>query len=143
MTTQEQFQQFAADGHTLVPVVREVLSDLDTPLSVYLKLAALDRFEQVGVRAVGELQVHRQRRVEVRGDLAHERTQPLARRGEQGVGISGWRRGRSGVLRGGRGHAGLPWTTGRRGRQWRQATIANRRRQGRTAGGSRDAWAAL
>ena len=39
MTTQEQFQQFAADGHTLVPVVREVLSDLDTPLSVYLKLA--------------------------------------------------------------------------------------------------------
>ena len=28
-----------ADGHTLVPVVREVLSDLDTPLSVYLKLA--------------------------------------------------------------------------------------------------------
>ena len=40
----QQFQQFAADGHTpgaynLVPVVREVLSDLDTPLSVYLKLA--------------------------------------------------------------------------------------------------------
>ena len=33
----EQFQQHAADGHTLVPVVREVLSDLDTPLSVYLK----------------------------------------------------------------------------------------------------------
>lgn len=28
-----------ADTHTLVPVVREVLSDLDTPLSVYLKLA--------------------------------------------------------------------------------------------------------
>jgi anthranilate synthase component 1 len=33
------FRQHAADGHTLVPVVREVLSDLDTPLSVYLKLA--------------------------------------------------------------------------------------------------------
>jgi len=33
------FQQHAADGHTLIPVVREVLSDLDTPLSVYLKLA--------------------------------------------------------------------------------------------------------
>ncbi len=28
-----------ADGYTLVPVVREVMSDLDTPLSVYLKLA--------------------------------------------------------------------------------------------------------
>lgn len=37
--THEQFQQYAADGHTLIPVVREVLSDLDTPLSVYLKLA--------------------------------------------------------------------------------------------------------
>ena len=37
--TQTQFQQLAADGHTLIPVVREVLSDLDTPLSVYLKLA--------------------------------------------------------------------------------------------------------
>ncbi len=37
--TAEQFQQQAADGHTRIPVVREVLSDLDTPLSVYLKLA--------------------------------------------------------------------------------------------------------
>lgn len=36
---QPQFAQLAAEGHTLVPVVREVLSDLDTPLSVYLKLA--------------------------------------------------------------------------------------------------------
>ncbi|QDA57032.1 anthranilate synthase component I [Thermomonas aquatica] len=39
MTTPAQFAQHAADGFTLVPVVREVLSDLDTPLSVYLKLA--------------------------------------------------------------------------------------------------------
>ena len=36
---QDTFQQHAADGHTLIPVVREVLSDLDTPLSVYLKFA--------------------------------------------------------------------------------------------------------
>lgn len=35
----EQFQQYAAEGSTRIPVVREVLSDLDTPLSVYLKLA--------------------------------------------------------------------------------------------------------
>ena len=35
----ERFNQHAAAGHTLIPVVREVLSDLDTPLSVYLKLA--------------------------------------------------------------------------------------------------------
>ncbi|GAA4999931.1 anthranilate synthase component I [Pseudoluteimonas lycopersici] len=39
MTTPAQFQTYAADGFNLVPVVREVLSDLDTPLSVYLKLA--------------------------------------------------------------------------------------------------------
>lgn len=54
MISLEQFQQYAASSHTpgpdksgahnpgsynRVPVVREVLSDLDTPLSVYLKLA--------------------------------------------------------------------------------------------------------
>ncbi len=39
MLSHAQFQRYAADGFTLVPVVREVLSDLDTPLSVYLKLA--------------------------------------------------------------------------------------------------------
>ncbi len=39
MITEAEFRQLAADGHTLIPVVREVLSDLDTPLSVYLKLA--------------------------------------------------------------------------------------------------------
>ena len=39
MITQAQFQQQAAEGHNRIPVVREVLSDLDTPLSVYLKLA--------------------------------------------------------------------------------------------------------
>ena len=39
MINREQFDHFAAQGHTRIPVVREVLSDLDTPLSVYLKLA--------------------------------------------------------------------------------------------------------
>ena len=44
MISPEQFLQYADDSrdaglHTRVPVVREVLSDLDTPLSVYLKLA--------------------------------------------------------------------------------------------------------
>ena len=39
MISLEQFQRYAAEGHTRIPVVREVLSDLDTPLSVYLKLA--------------------------------------------------------------------------------------------------------
>ncbi|MEN1958787.1 anthranilate synthase component I [Luteimonas sp. MJ246] len=37
--TPDQFHQHAAAGHTRIPVLREVLSDLDTPLSVYLKLA--------------------------------------------------------------------------------------------------------
>ena len=37
--SQQAFQAYAAEGHTRIPVVREVLSDLDTPLSVYLKLA--------------------------------------------------------------------------------------------------------
>ncbi len=35
----EQFAAYAAQGFNRIPVVREVLSDLDTPLSVYLKLA--------------------------------------------------------------------------------------------------------
>jgi len=39
LITLEQFNQQAAKGHTRIPVVREILSDLDTPLSVYLKLA--------------------------------------------------------------------------------------------------------
>ncbi|MDZ4348062.1 MAG: anthranilate synthase component I [Xanthomonadaceae bacterium] len=39
MTDAATFARYAAEGHTRIPVVREVLSDLDTPLSVYLKLA--------------------------------------------------------------------------------------------------------
>ena len=39
MITQEEFDAQARAGHTRIPLVREVLSDLDTPLSVYLKLA--------------------------------------------------------------------------------------------------------
>ena len=35
----EQFYAFAQQGYNRVPVVREVLADLDTPLSSYLKLA--------------------------------------------------------------------------------------------------------
>ncbi len=39
MISAQDFRQLAAAGHNRIPVVREVLSDLDTPLSVYLKLA--------------------------------------------------------------------------------------------------------
>ena len=37
--TPEDFSSLASDGCNRIPVVREVLADLDTPLSVYLKLA--------------------------------------------------------------------------------------------------------
>ena len=35
----EQFEQLSAQGYSRIPVMREVLADLDTPLSTYLKLA--------------------------------------------------------------------------------------------------------
>lgn len=37
--TPEEFSKYANQDYTLVPLVREVLADLDTPLSTYLKLA--------------------------------------------------------------------------------------------------------
>jgi len=37
--TEQEFQALAAEGYTAVPIMREVLADLDTPLSTYLKLA--------------------------------------------------------------------------------------------------------
>ncbi len=36
---EEQFQHYAQQGYNRIPVCREVLADLDTPLSAYLKLA--------------------------------------------------------------------------------------------------------
>ncbi|HFD80962.1 MAG TPA: anthranilate synthase component I [Gammaproteobacteria bacterium] len=38
--TPEQFSQLADQGYNRIPVSREVLADLDTPLSTYLKLAS-------------------------------------------------------------------------------------------------------
>ena len=38
--TPSQFDELAAQGYNRIPVIREVLADLDTPLSTYLKLAA-------------------------------------------------------------------------------------------------------
>ena len=37
--TEQEFKQLAAQGYNRVPVVLETFADLDTPLSVYLKLA--------------------------------------------------------------------------------------------------------
>ncbi len=38
--TPQRFRDLAEQGYNRIPIVREVLADLDTPLSVYLKLAA-------------------------------------------------------------------------------------------------------
>src|SRR5690606_24209608 len=93
-------------------------------------LAALDGFEQAGVRAVGELQVDRQRRVEVGEDLAHDR--------DAGMAFSG---GASEFVL--RGHAAFPRGSGGQGlRQW-QATIASLRRSPGNAGMRTRPWAAL
>lgn len=39
MLNKQQFKQFADAGFNRIPLVREILADLETPLSVYLKLA--------------------------------------------------------------------------------------------------------
>ena len=39
MISKAEFDALAAEGYTRIPVVREVFSDLDLPLSVSLKLA--------------------------------------------------------------------------------------------------------
>ncbi len=39
---QSEFDQYADQGYNRIPLMREVLADLDTPLSVYLKLARDD-----------------------------------------------------------------------------------------------------
>jgi len=41
MMRPEQFEQLCAEGYNRIPLMREVLADLDTPLSVYLKLVHL------------------------------------------------------------------------------------------------------
>ena len=37
--TEDQFQKLAESGYNRIPVVREILADTETPLSIYLKLA--------------------------------------------------------------------------------------------------------
>lgn len=38
--TQQQFEKLVAEGHHRIPVVRQIMADLDTPVSTYLKIAA-------------------------------------------------------------------------------------------------------
>ena len=37
--TEEQFQKLAESGYNRIPIVREILADTETPLSIYLKLS--------------------------------------------------------------------------------------------------------
>ena len=48
--TPEAFDALAKEGYNRIPVVCEVLADLDTPLSVYLKLAERPFLLSVRVR---------------------------------------------------------------------------------------------
>ena len=36
--TEDQFQKLAESGYNRIPIVREILADTETPLSIYLKL---------------------------------------------------------------------------------------------------------
>jgi anthranilate synthase component 1 len=44
MITQAQFNELAASGHNRIPLVAQALADLDTPLSLYLKLTQSQPF---------------------------------------------------------------------------------------------------
>ena len=39
MISKQEYQAQAAQGYNRIPLVQELLADLDTPLSLYLKLA--------------------------------------------------------------------------------------------------------
>jgi len=77
--TESQFNQLAAEGYNRIPLVLETFADLDTPLSVYLKLAnrpytyllesvvggeRFGRYSFIGLAATS--------RIEVRGDECSE-----------------------------------------------------------------------
>ncbi len=92
----EQFARLAAEGYNRIPVACEVLADLDTPLSTYLKLAAgpysyllesvqggekWGRYSIIGLPSRRLVRVHGHRvTVELDGQVVEERetADPLA-----------------------------------------------------------------
>ncbi len=90
--TPEQFQQLASDGYNRIPVTREVLADLDTPLSTYLKLAngpysylfesvqggeKWGRYSIIGLPCRTVVRIHGERiQVQADGDLVEELQHP-------------------------------------------------------------------
>src|ERR1700741_3954606 len=79
--TESEFKQLAAEGYNRVPLVLETFADLDTPLSIYLKLAnrpytyllesvvggeRFGRYSFIGLTARTRLEVHGATRAESR-----------------------------------------------------------------------------
>src|SRR6185503_20759263 len=80
--TEAEFNRLASAGHNRVPVVLETFADLDTPLSVYLKLAnrpysyllesvvggeRFGRYSFIGLPAAARIEVRGDRCAEFRG----------------------------------------------------------------------------
>ncbi|WP_018137889.1 MULTISPECIES: anthranilate synthase component I [unclassified Thioalkalivibrio] len=94
--TPEQFDALAREGYNRIPLVREVLADLETPLSIFLKLAnrpysylfesvqggeRWGRYSFIGLPARTRVRVHgHDITVETDGDLVEQTTEtdPLA-----------------------------------------------------------------
>ncbi|MFO7953399.1 anthranilate synthase component I [Thioalkalivibrio sp.] len=94
--TPEQFDQLAREGFNRIPLVREVLADLETPLSIFLKLAnrpysylfesvqggeRWGRYSFIGLPARTRLRVHgHEITVETDGEVVEQTTEsdPLA-----------------------------------------------------------------
>ncbi len=73
MLSREQFNKFAEEGYTHVPLMREVLADFDTPLSTYCRLARKPhtylfesvqggekwgRYSMIGLQSAARMEVH-------------------------------------------------------------------------------------
>jgi len=94
--SEAEFNQLAKEGYNRVPVVLETFADLDTPLSIYLKLAnqpysyllesvvggeRFGRYSFIGLSAVKRLEVHGYECVEIEKERTIERAMaddPLA-----------------------------------------------------------------
>ncbi|PID64625.1 MAG: anthranilate synthase component I [Gammaproteobacteria bacterium] len=86
----KQFQQFAAQGYNRIPVYKEILSDLDTPLTLFMKLANRPysyllesvqggeqwaRYSMIGLSCANRLEIrgHNVREIEA-GEVVNEQT---------------------------------------------------------------------
>ena len=88
MLSREQFNEFAEEGYTHVPLMREVLADFDTPLSTYCRLARKPhtylfesvqggekwgRYSMIGLPSATRIEVHGKEFTIVRNNQVIER----------------------------------------------------------------------